>query len=513
MTVRPENIDSAPASLPARLFDWLDWRINPVLLRDLRLYARGRLALVGYFLTLTALVLMAVLYALIARFEERDGRTLLSVLTVILAVICGSLVPNLMFERFRSELGNRATELALMSPLTPARLVRGKLLGAWCVSLLVVSAALPMIATSYLLGGVNLLSILGCLGGVLLAAAAMPAPQLLMATQRQMRGLSRGVAGLFFAGQFIAMILYGTFLADTILARSFSRSGAEYAFLAALAVAGILIGQFLYFAAVGRLRSEAESRDAAPRLSLALAAYAGGVAACLLMWHLRNWSGLGSGPELEEMPPIAGVFVAYAFCLGFLVISYSIPTPPRNLRESWRGKPIRAFFLLPGLNPLAAYFVLNTLAILGCSFGPMLLRPHDFGTDIWRAVCLALAPFMAVAFGMVCHRYLVLPLGGNRRSPNLLPLTIILSNIGLGIVAVFAMVLVSYAAGKENLYALILAFNPLGLLVGAFESRELPGEVAVYGACCLGALLVLLLPFALGRRGGAGGAEDGHAPR
>ncbi len=513
MSVSIDNPEAVPASLIGRLLDWLDWKVNPVLLRDLRLYGRGKLALIGYFLTLATLTLLAILYALMARFEERDGRSLLAILTVLLAVICGALVPSLVFERFRSELGNRATELALMSPLTPARLVRGKLLGAWCLSLLVVCTAAPMLATAYLLGGVNLFTVLGCVGGVAMAGLVMPTPQLFMATQRSARGLSRGVAGLVFAAQLIAMIAYGYYLVETF-AETSRRPAFEYGFLAGILAAGVLIGQFLYFVTVGRLRGEAEGRDAAPRLSLAFAAYAGGAAGCLLVHLIDVYGGYGHGPDLEEVVSAMGILVSFAFCLGFLILSYSNPVPPRNLREAWRDRPIRSLLLLPGFKPLSAYFLLNAIVVLAAAFRWTYFAPDDADRDVVRFACMALAPFMAVAIGMVSYRYLVMPLFKSKRGPALLPVTIILSNIALAIAAIFALILTQYTAGKEDLYALVLASNPVGILIGAVESWRVRPDVVRYGAVFLGLLLAALLPSALGRwdRGESGGGEGGHAP-
>lgn len=501
-----------PPSPWRRPLEWLDWRINPVLLRDLRLYTRGKEVIVAYFLALLTLVLMGVLYALVARIEEEDGRPLLSVLTTFLTVVCGSMIPNLVFERFRSELSNRATELALMSPLTPARLVRGKLMGAWCVALVVVSAAAPMLATSYLLGGVNALSIAAIVGGVLLAAAVMPTPQLFMATQRQGRSLSRGFAAMVFGVQLVLMIWYSSFLTSTFVEGGY-REDYNLVIALAAATAGLLVAQFLYFNTVSRLQSESANRDLAPRLSLAFAVFGGGAAGYFLLAHLERMAGMASRSLSIEITGIVSCVMAYCFCLGFVVVSYSSPAPPRNLAAKWRRRPLSRLFLLPGMGSLAAYFLLCAAAILGVGLLGVLLDGFDDETAV-RIACFVLAPFMAVSYGMIIYYYIVLRTPGDKRSPLALPVTIILSNIGLGVLCLFALVFLEYIVGKGGLYPLFLGSNPVGLVSAGIDSWRMLEPAVKYGLAFTFGSFLALLPMLLG--GGerllARGAKDTHAP-
>lgn len=483
-------------SLARRALDYLDWRINPVLLRDLRLYMRGKLMLAVYFLTLACLVMMAVLYTVIARFDGTDGTGLLSLLTTLLTIICGAMVPNLAFERFRSELSNRATELALTSPLTPARLVRGKLFGAWCMTFMVVSAAAPMLATAYLLGGINVLSLAGVVAGILLAGMTVPMLQLSMAADfKGGKGLSRGLAALLFVVELVMMISYSQLLNRTFIASG--RRGDEwFSLLLALVVAAILIAQFLYCATVGVLRGEAEDRDLAPRLSLAAAAVLGPLFAMGIYLYFGGWGRPGS--DWREVLATVLCLDAYAFCLGFTAVCQSSPIVPRNLVATRRTKPLRSLFLLPGNRSLTAYFLLSAVLLLGALM--LAAPPSHLGPDKWwKMVNLGMAPFMAIAYGMVVYRYLVLPLVKNRRNPKLLSHTIGIVNIIMALVSVFTMVMISYILGEEALYAVILGLSPVGLVTVSLESNTGVALAGNVGLCVLAVLGLLLLRMAGGR--------------
>lgn len=477
-----------------RLVDYLDWKINPVLLRDLRLYTRGRLLLTSYFIILAGLVCLGVIYALFASYEEENGRSLIAILTTVLSLATGALVPNLVYERFRAELSNRATELALMSPLSPARLVRGKLVGAWCVSLILVSLSMPIFATAYLLGGVNLFAIVGCVGGVMVSAAIMPTAQLFLATQRKGRLLSRGFAGIMFVLQVILMSSYSAFLYHYFTrSREFDEVGGVM--LAAMIVAGVLIAQFLYFVTVSRLRGESENRDAAPRVSLAVAAYLGGAIAVGLICWLDRRARYGSGIDMEEVLVIVACVVAATFCLGFLIITHSSPAPARNIRELYRDKPLRGAFLQPGVKSLCAYFLVSAAVILG--FGLVGVYASEANSERLRAACFAMAPFMAIAYGLVVYYHVVLRFAKDMHNPNLLPVTIVVANVAIGLVAVFVLVIASIT-GSDMLYSFSLAASPVGLVVASMERNPAVRVAAAWAPFFLGGAMLLLLPAVFG---------------
>lgn len=508
-----EQHEAAAPSIWAKLAETVDWKINPVLLRDLRLYAKGRLLPGAYLAAVTGLALLSMYHAVIGGMRDADGQGLLGTLTTLLAVTCGAIIPNLVFERFRAELNNRATELALMSPLTPAKLVRGKLLAAWCVSLAVISTSAPMMATAYLMGGVTVGAILGVLACLAVAALIMPCLQMFLATQRQARGLGRVINSLVFIGQVIVMFSYSSLL-QQVFFKGHDLDGWERTVLVSCLVCAVLVAQFLYFVTVSRLRGEAENRDAGARVSLAAAAYIGIGCAFLVLWW---WDDARARVSLYELSGIIGCFTSWTFCLGFLIVSHTNPVTPRNLIEARARHPLSSRFLLPGLKALAAYFIANAVIILALTLhGGVLALWHAVPPRVderllWSCGTLALAPFMAVAYGLVAHYYIALRFVKRRRSPNLLPWSIGLTNLLLFFFSITqSIALFSFDKDLESEF--LMALTPMGLISGSVGWRIDHDRLFYYGIVVMAVLLVLLLPMALGRRADqAGQRGDGNA--
>ncbi|MCD8141631.1 MAG: hypothetical protein LUE17_18005 [Planctomycetaceae bacterium] len=303
------TLETVNCGLAHRLTRYLDWRANPVLVRDLRLYMRGRALLLGYALTLAILVLTGIASTVAMQWEYGGGRGLLTMPTYLLAVICGALVPNLVGERFRGELSGRAIELTLASGLEPARLVRGKLFGAWLLSLLAVSLAMPLYATAYLLGGVSPCTLAGLTGGILFAGLIMPIPHLYLATSGKRSGVFRLIDALASIGSVAAMLLYAPLLLEAL-----ESSDDEYRILYGVAVmAAILVFGFLHTVTVSRLRGEAGDREVRPRRSLAVAALVGFIAAMATVYVCRAQGLMFKTMLWDEMAAVAALCAAYPF--------------------------------------------------------------------------------------------------------------------------------------------------------------------------------------------------------
>lgn len=498
-------------SLWKRLVEYLDWKMNPVLLRDLRLYARGKLMLAAYFLTLVILVLVAIAFALSARWSGKDGAGLLYVPTVLLSLICGALIPNLVAERFRSELKSRATELALASPLTAGRLVRGKLFGAWGLSMLVASTAAPVFATAYMLGGVNHSGIFGVGAGILLAGAVMPLPQLCLATNSGKQG-GRILFTLVFVVNIILMFSYSSLLYNAFVEVHPYIRMANYAALASSGLAAVLIAQFLYFVTVSRLRPEAENREAAPRKSLAVAALLGGVGAFVIFIVVERSGGLYStGGDFSEALAIACLPVSYAFCWGIDTLSHFNAAPPLIAGERWRGKPVRRLFFGAGPRGVTAFFLLITAVLLLVSFHGI-WNWDDWDSDRYRVLCLTLIPIMVVMYGLLAFHYVVRPLLRKRPGPNVMSYTISLSNAGLAAVAIFIMVLASGIKDLSDFNPILFGTTPVGMVIGVFESTRRASEIAWVGVLVVVVQFIALLPYLFRRADASGRGERSSRP-
>lgn len=480
-----------------RLFKYIDMKINPVLLRDLRLYGRGKSMIWTYFFVLVILVLGGIAYTLAARWGGLDGRKLIYVPTMLLPFIVGAGIPNLVGERFRSELASRATELALVSPLTPARLVRGKVFGAWCLTLQALSLAVPVFATAYLLGGVTALDILALAGGILLAGVVMPMPQMYLATKARMqRSGGRILFAMALVGNAILMYMYSFFLYETFIGDPYEIAMYR-AFLAALTVAGLLYAQFLYFVTVSRLRGVAENRELAPRLSLSFGLVAGGAAAFAIVKALSRYGVVGGRRETAGFMVAAVLILAFAFCLGMTLLCEGNTDAPRLPADAPRRGILARLFFANGASSLAAYFLVNSLGVIGVGLFALAVVESRHASDIWHMITIMLSPFMAMAYGMVAYFYFVRPLRKEPPTPSLLVSTIVVTNIILLIAAIFIAIIGSGSDDFFELRPYVFGCTPAGLVMGTFERSSQVPSVALCGLAVLAVLFLALTPMAL----------------
>lgn len=471
------------------LFNRLDRTANPVLLRDLRLYGRGRGMIGAYFLTLAILVIAGVTYAVAARWGGMDGARLLYIPTVLLSLIVGALVPNLVGDRFRGELSSRASELALASPLTAGRMVRGKIYGAWILTGVIVSTAAPIFATAYLLGGVTLLDLLGLACGIVLAGLVMPLPQLYLATKARKPGGGRVLAGIVFVGNIALMYGYASLLYYT-----FADDPSEFlesvVTLGALAAAGVLYGQFLYFVTVSRLRPAAVDRELWPRLSLAFGAVAGGAAAYGAGWLLSKNSFFMRGANETDLLALAALIVSFAFCFGMELISHGNGAEPLRVVDEKRSFITRALFST-GLGSISLYFILCGAAVLACGLVPVFRG--GWSSDARQMVPIMLSPFVAYATGLVVYSWVVKPFFGRKGGAASLPTTIVVVNLVVALLAVFGMVIADEL--EKSIRPIVYGSNFLGLLMGGFERPHRVEPIVVVGIVTLAILFLAQLPI------------------
>lgn len=161
--------------------------VNPVLERELRQRLRGRAAWVSLTLYLVVLgLLLRLVYDVVADSEEfvfggqfqqasTAGRSIFHwLLFVMLALIC-FIVPGLTAGAVSGE-RERQTLVPLQITLLSARsIVVGKLLASLAFVVLLVTAALPFLSVSFLLGGVSLTEVVKGTAMVLAVAVVVAA--------------------------------------------------------------------------------------------------------------------------------------------------------------------------------------------------------------------------------------------------------------------------------------------------------------------------------------------------
>ena len=145
----------------------LQFRINPVTLKELRQLVRSRLILWGMavlpivLLVTTAIVLSSEMHDMspmeVTYGKGLGGGPLIAVAVITGIVTCG-LIP--LFTSIKTAIETSKTNLGLefTTALTPAQIATGKITAAAIISAIAVALAMPFFVLSYLMRGVELVS-------------------------------------------------------------------------------------------------------------------------------------------------------------------------------------------------------------------------------------------------------------------------------------------------------------------------------------------------------------------
>ncbi len=165
------TIDTTPPALPIDPIDqapssWSRWsdRLNPILVREVQQAVKGRVFLITVLVALAISVVIAIITAGDYRARDTGGRNAFDAGLAVLAPLLLFVVPMQAYQSMRMELRVGIVEQLLLSHLRPRRIVLGKLAAAMVQFGLYVSVMAPLLATSYLLRGVDLPTIALCLG-------------------------------------------------------------------------------------------------------------------------------------------------------------------------------------------------------------------------------------------------------------------------------------------------------------------------------------------------------------
>ena len=202
---------------------WSRWsdRLNPILVREVQQAVKGRLFSFAVLVALALTVIVAVVVT--SEFEPggRAGREAFEYGLAILVPLVLFVVPMQAYHSMRLELRGGIVEQLLLTRLRPHRILTGKLQAAMVQFTLYVAVVAPLLATSYLLRGVDLPTIVVTLlfAGLFCATATMltvssaaqsvlPALQT-VATLGTTFGLgiaTFGLVGFVLSGEFVQIV-------------------------------------------------------------------------------------------------------------------------------------------------------------------------------------------------------------------------------------------------------------------------------------------------------------------
>jgi hypothetical protein len=383
---------------PDGVLAWLDDRLNPIVVKELRQAVQSRLvtsALV-LFLVLQAAILSIFLTVPTLSGPGRPVVSLRAGQDVFLALhgllLAGGVffIPAYTGLRLGVERTETNVDLLFISSLSPRSIVAGKLLAAMVLALMLFSASAPFMTLTYLMRGVDLPTILLILAIDFAAMVAATQAAILAGAASGNRGVKAGM-GFAVAGGLMQLYTGAMFLCVGLIQEG-SRlplSGALFWAVVGTAAATVVLLTALQFFWSAAILSPSSSNRALPvRLYMLFLWAAGALLA-------GGWS-LGLNSSLPVL--LVGTLGVLQSCLQLGIAI--------NERETWgarvartipRGLPLRApaFLLYSG----SAGGVLFALLLLGltvaaCSVwlwarpDPMLLDAATFFYRLWALLAL-----------------------------------------------------------------------------------------------------------------------------
>ena len=189
------------------LLAWLerasDW-LSPIVVKEVRQVVRGRefiSSFAGSLLTGMAIAFFGATAAL-SSDGTSGGWTFVALMTC-LSIVGLAVVPLGAFSALRNERMEQTLELITLTALSPRRIVIGKLLAQGVKLATLFAAVAPFIAMSFLLGGIDFVTILVSLAIVFLWSMWSCSVCLFLSTLLK----SRAMSGLVFGGGAIMLIL------------------------------------------------------------------------------------------------------------------------------------------------------------------------------------------------------------------------------------------------------------------------------------------------------------------
>ncbi len=505
--------DSSPADdLPAsragatnwqRFEHWLERcgeHLNPILIKEARQALKSRQFVVTFALVLGAawcwsLIGLAIVGPQV--YYGTYGADLLFGYAVILLFALVIVVPYGAFRSLAGELEDRSYELVSITSLKARQIIGGKLATSWLQILVFLSAVSPCIAFTYLLRGVDILTILMLVVYSALASLGLSLGALLLAScslERYRQVVASVILVLGLGGLFLA----GCGLAADLLRTSPAFNPNEF-----FAANGVLLTVYasyfvlLYLAAAAQLSFTSSNRSTAARIVMFVQQ------GLLAGWMAVSWL---EGPrELELLLVLLVLSGIHWYAMGVFLIGepqrLSLRVQ-RDLPQSFLGRALFTWFN-PGSGTGLMFALANFLAVVLLALGLTPLgpvRPFSTTMPLWN-------PEQRVFYlGLCGFCYLTIYLGLGKL---LLDLVRPAPTEGVGVVLRVALCLLLLVLGtaiplviqmslddlRQSGYSLLHISNPfwtIAELCNPFRSPPAETEVLVIALPAAAALVLLV---------------------
>ncbi|MCH7751898.1 MAG: hypothetical protein IH898_07060 [Planctomycetes bacterium] len=343
-------------------------RANPILVKETRQALKSRQFVVTFLVTLLACwVASFAVVGIVGMdvFYVASGDRMLRVYCAILAFPLMIIVPYTAFRSLASEQEDNTYDLLSITSLTSRQIVTGKLGSAVVQMLVYLSAVSPCIAFSFLLRGVEILTVAVLLCSYVLVSLGLSMLALLAGTLARVRYTQALMSVLIVIG--LAMVFFASFpVTEEFIRDGYTMFRESEFWLAYAAVLTFYVTTFLlvHAAASAQIAFPSENRSSPLRRLMVLqqACYLGWMAVILVLE--RGADVLLFGAFLVTL--FAGI---YWYTMGTILTSewpHLSRRVQRSLPQSTAGRALLTWFNPgPGTGYMFAIANLTTIALTG----------------------------------------------------------------------------------------------------------------------------------------------------
>jgi hypothetical protein len=353
-------------------------RLNPILVKEARQAMKSRQFVVTFSLLLIFGWLWTVLYVAFGVpriFYVPVGPGVLIGYYIVLSIPLLIVVPYAAFRSLAAEREDGTYELLSITTLTAGQIVQGKLASALLQMIVYYSALAPCIAFTYLMRGIDMVTIALVLGYTFVASLLLSIFGLMMATVTRSRHWQILLSVVFVMALLAITLFWDMAVVGSILNAAEMQYSEPVFWMSNLCFLSFAapIGLLCYQVAAGQITFASENRSTPLRVILLLPHF------LLIAWYVYFWMKLGYSEALWVLPCMLGI---YWTCAGSLLTGETAQLSPRAMRElpqSLLGRMAFTWFN-PGAGTGYMFAMLNLLtglaiALAAVNYGQMLQDP------------------------------------------------------------------------------------------------------------------------------------------
>jgi len=409
-TLHAESVLLAEAVPPTRwdrfeeLLERASEKLNPILVKEARQALRSRQFLTTFFLMLCAawgasIVTLAILGP--AAYYTTEGPTLFYIYHTILAIPLLIVAPYGAFQSLAAERQDRTYELVSITSLGPWQILTGKLGGVALQLMIYLSAIVPCLAFTYLLRGIDIISIVLAVVYLCGLSLGLSAVGLLLASLAPNRQRHIVSSVLF------ALVLFGAFwfeMAEMVSITMAPIAPESWVFVHLVTLTIYLnVMAVVMLSARAMLTSVCQNRSTPLRFALLVNQLSLNL---LFLWGQLRWGG-------DSLILLVMCSTALWWTAGALMTGESPQLSPRvrrDLPQSVLGRMFFAWFAPgPGTGYMLAVGSLLSVALISC-------LPYEAVTTalrLWGTGSISAFPAASqtLLVGILCTSYLTIYLG------------------------------------------------------------------------------------------------------